>query len=178
MSIFHQKSDQHCCWFRTPPSWAPRRDARREIFTTPGLVTTRRSTLGPPAEGWPGSSTIKNPNYKYDSLPIAPIYHTFHTVNTISILLLMNQTSEVLLEGKFLSRPIRKYRTVMRISANLRFAPRGRKSQRVFWPKAPHLMRTYLMWLYKALFHSEDNAKWSLTQTPACVSHKLLLTNV
>ena len=121
------------------------REARREIFTTPGLVTTRRSTLGPPAEGWPGSSTIKNPNYKYDSLPIAPIYHTFHTVNTISILLLMNQTSEVLLEGKFLSRPIRKYRTVMRISANLRFAPRGRKSQRVFWPKAPHLMRTYLM---------------------------------
>ena len=27
-----------------------------ETFTTPGLVTTRRSILGPPAEGRPGPS--------------------------------------------------------------------------------------------------------------------------
>ena len=33
-----------------------RREARRQICTTPGLVTARRSILGPPAEGWPGPS--------------------------------------------------------------------------------------------------------------------------
>ena len=33
-----------------------RREARREIFTTPGDVTARRSILGPPAEGRPGPS--------------------------------------------------------------------------------------------------------------------------
>ena len=35
------------------------REARREIFTTPGLVTARRSILGPPAEGRPGHSHLK-----------------------------------------------------------------------------------------------------------------------
>ena len=33
---------------------------RREIFTTPGLVTARRSILGPPAEGRPGPSLSKS----------------------------------------------------------------------------------------------------------------------
>ena len=33
-----------------------RREARRETFTTPEMVTTRRSILGPPAEGRPGPS--------------------------------------------------------------------------------------------------------------------------
>ena len=33
-----------------------RREARRETFTTPELVTTQRSILGPPAEGRPGPS--------------------------------------------------------------------------------------------------------------------------
>ena len=33
-----------------------RREARRDIFTNPELVTTRRSILGPPAEGQPGPS--------------------------------------------------------------------------------------------------------------------------
>ena len=37
-----------------------RREARRETFTTPGLVTTRRSILGPPAEGRPGPSGNDN----------------------------------------------------------------------------------------------------------------------
>ena len=32
---------------------------RREIFTTPKLVTTQRSILGPPAEGRPGPSKNK-----------------------------------------------------------------------------------------------------------------------
>ena len=36
-----------------------RHEARREIFTTPGLVAARRSILGPPAEGRPGPSTTK-----------------------------------------------------------------------------------------------------------------------
>ena len=36
-----------------------RREARREIFTTPGHVTARRSILGPPAEGRPGPSWSK-----------------------------------------------------------------------------------------------------------------------
>ena len=36
-----------------------RHEARREIFTTPRLVTARRSILGPPAEGRPGPSFIK-----------------------------------------------------------------------------------------------------------------------
>ena len=36
-----------------------RREVRREIFTTPELVTARRSILGPPAEGRPGPSYIK-----------------------------------------------------------------------------------------------------------------------
>ena len=36
-----------------------RREARREIFTNPELVTARRSILGPPAEGRPGPSTLK-----------------------------------------------------------------------------------------------------------------------
>ena len=36
-----------------------RREARREIFTTPGHVTARRSILGPPAEGRPGPSSGK-----------------------------------------------------------------------------------------------------------------------
>ena len=36
-----------------------RREARREIFTTPGHVTARRSILGPPAEGRPGPSGYK-----------------------------------------------------------------------------------------------------------------------
>ena len=38
-----------------------RREARREIFTTPGHVTARRSILGPPAEGRPGPSLFKSP---------------------------------------------------------------------------------------------------------------------
>ena len=33
-----------------------RRKAKRETFTTPELVTTQRSILGPPAEGRPGPS--------------------------------------------------------------------------------------------------------------------------
>ena len=33
-----------------------RREARRETFTTPKLVTNQRSILGPPAEGRPGPS--------------------------------------------------------------------------------------------------------------------------
>ena len=33
-----------------------RREARHETYITPKLVTTRRSTLGPPAEGRPGPS--------------------------------------------------------------------------------------------------------------------------
>ena len=33
-----------------------RREVRREIFTTPKLVTARRSILGPPADGRPGPS--------------------------------------------------------------------------------------------------------------------------
>ena len=37
-----------------PPS-----EARRETFTTPKLVTTRQSILGPPAEGRPGPSKVK-----------------------------------------------------------------------------------------------------------------------
>ena len=36
-----------------------RREARREIYTTPGHVTARRSILGPPAEGRPGPSVQK-----------------------------------------------------------------------------------------------------------------------
>ena len=36
-----------------------RREARREIFTTPRLVTARRSILGPPTEGRPGPSDYK-----------------------------------------------------------------------------------------------------------------------
>ena len=37
-----------------------RREAQRETFTTPEVVTNRRPILGPPAEGWPGPSTIKS----------------------------------------------------------------------------------------------------------------------
>ena len=37
-----------------------RREARHEIFTTPKLVTARRSILGPPAEGRPGPSRVKS----------------------------------------------------------------------------------------------------------------------
>ena len=33
-----------------------RREARHETYITPKLVTTRRSILGPPAEGRPGPS--------------------------------------------------------------------------------------------------------------------------
>ena len=36
-----------------------RREARHEIFSTPELVTARRSILGPPAEGRPGPSNYK-----------------------------------------------------------------------------------------------------------------------
>ena len=36
-----------------------RRKAGREIFTTPGDVTARRSILGPPAEGRPGPRILK-----------------------------------------------------------------------------------------------------------------------
>ena len=36
-----------------------RREVRHEIFTTPELVTARRSILGPPAEGQPGTSIFK-----------------------------------------------------------------------------------------------------------------------
>ena len=32
-----------------------RREARRETFTTPEMVTTRRSFLGPLAKGWLGA---------------------------------------------------------------------------------------------------------------------------
>ena len=39
-----------------------RRKARREIFTTPRLVTARQSILGPPAEGRPGPSINKYSN--------------------------------------------------------------------------------------------------------------------
>ena len=37
-----------------------RREARREMFTTPELVTTRRSILGPLAEGRPVPSVCKH----------------------------------------------------------------------------------------------------------------------
>ena len=40
-----------------------RREARRETFTTPKMVTTRQSILGPPAEGRPGPSDDKNDNH-------------------------------------------------------------------------------------------------------------------
>ena len=40
-----------------------RREARRETFTTPKLVTTQQSILGPPAEGQPGPS-IQEMNMK------------------------------------------------------------------------------------------------------------------
>ena len=44
-----------------------RREARRETFTTPELVTTRRSILGPPAEGRPGPSDYDDDNdLEYD----------------------------------------------------------------------------------------------------------------
>ena len=39
-----------------------RREARRETFTTPELVTTQRSILGPPAEGRPGPSDHNDAN--------------------------------------------------------------------------------------------------------------------
>ena len=38
------------------PAEHRRQEARRETFTTPKLVTTWRSILGPPAEGRPGPS--------------------------------------------------------------------------------------------------------------------------
>ena len=41
------------------PSELSAAGARREIFTAPGLVTARRSILGPPAEGRPGPSDNK-----------------------------------------------------------------------------------------------------------------------
>ena len=58
------------------------REARREIFTTPGLVTARRSILGPPAEGRPGPSFPKKrfcrrflvTSFFWTSLPTHPIY--------------------------------------------------------------------------------------------------------
>ena len=37
-----------------------RREARHETYITPKLVTTRRSILGPPAEGRPGPSDDNN----------------------------------------------------------------------------------------------------------------------
>ena len=37
-----------------------RREARRKTFSTPGLVTTLRSLLGPPAEDRPGPSLSKS----------------------------------------------------------------------------------------------------------------------
>ena len=37
-----------------------RREARHETYITPKLVTTRRSILGPPAEGRPGPSDGNN----------------------------------------------------------------------------------------------------------------------
>ena len=40
----------------SPRAERRRREAKRETFTTPKLVTTRRSILGPPAEGRPGPS--------------------------------------------------------------------------------------------------------------------------
>ena len=44
-----------------------RREARRETFTTPELVTTRRSILGPPAEGRPGPSDYDDDDdYNFD----------------------------------------------------------------------------------------------------------------
>ena len=36
-----------------------RREAKREIFTTPELVTARRSILGPPAEAGQGLVTLE-----------------------------------------------------------------------------------------------------------------------
>ena len=44
-----------------------RREARREIFSTPRLVTAWRSILGPPAEGRPGPSFSKKSNSRYSS---------------------------------------------------------------------------------------------------------------
>ena len=49
-------------WFFMVPGWffhraeRRRREARHETYITPKLVTTRRSILGPPAEGRPGPS--------------------------------------------------------------------------------------------------------------------------
>ena len=44
-----------------------RREARHETYITPKLVTTRRSILGPPAEGRPGpSNDNENDNFAYD----------------------------------------------------------------------------------------------------------------
>ena len=40
-----------------------RREARRETFKTPELVTIRRSILGPPAEGRPGPSEDNGDDY-------------------------------------------------------------------------------------------------------------------
>ena len=53
-------------------SWGPlraerrRREARCETFTTRGLVTTRRSILGPPAEGRPGPSDYDDDDDDHD----------------------------------------------------------------------------------------------------------------
>ena len=43
-----------------------RREARHETYITPKLVTTRRSILGPPAEGRPGPSDDNGEDDGYD----------------------------------------------------------------------------------------------------------------
>ena len=52
-----------------------RREARREIFTTPGHVTARRSILGPPAEGRPGPSYLKIIDLEVDAIFVREALH-------------------------------------------------------------------------------------------------------
>ena len=47
--------------------------SQRQICTTPGLVTARRSILGPPAEGWPGPSGDNDGEHHDDHVVIMMI---------------------------------------------------------------------------------------------------------
>ena len=49
-----------------------RREARHETYITPKLVTTRRSILGPPAEGRPGPSDYNDDDGDVDGLSPLP----------------------------------------------------------------------------------------------------------
>ena len=57
-----------------------RREARHEIFTTPKMVTTRRSNLGPPAEGRPGLSCTNTHNFA--QIPTTLHKYPQHFTNT------------------------------------------------------------------------------------------------